>query len=98
MGLVDSLSGLIIGLGLFFLAFNFLEASLPALVSRLCSGENRGTAMGVYSTSQFSGAFLGGAFSGLILQFGTYPWVFMCLTLLSVIWLIMIRRMSVVIE
>jgi len=88
MGLIENLSGLILGLGLFFFAFNFLEASLPALVSRLCNTENRGTAMGVYSTSQFAGAFLGGTFAGLILQYGSYQLVFLSLAGLSLVWLI----------
>lgn len=51
---------------LFFLAFNVLEASLPSLVSRLAPADGKGTAMGVYSTSQFFGVFVGGAGGGLL--------------------------------
>ncbi len=98
LGITDSLNGLLTGLGLFFLAFNFLEASLPALVSRLCSTDNRGTAMGVYSTSQFSGAFLGGAFAGLILQFGDYQLLFLSLTFMSLVWLLALIGMKGVAE
>lgn len=53
------------GLLLFFMAFNLLEASLPSLVSKLCPAGIKGTALGVYSTSQFLGAFAGGAIGGL---------------------------------
>ncbi len=53
-----------LGLLLFFVAYNVLEASLPSLISRLAPVDAKGTAMGVYSTSQFFGAFLGGAFGG----------------------------------
>ncbi len=49
---------------LFFTAFNFLEANLPSLVSRTASADNRGTALGVYSTGQFLGTFLGGILGG----------------------------------
>jgi len=97
LGMSESLAGLLTGLGLFFFAFNFLEASLPALVSRLCSTDNRGTAMGVYSTSQFSGAFLGG-FAGVILQYGNYQWVFLCLAFMSLIWLLALGGMKGVSE
>lgn len=55
-------------LGLVFLAFNFLEASLPSMLSRSTRRENRGTATGVYSTCQFLGAFCGGAGGGWMLQ------------------------------
>ena len=53
-----------VGLTVFFAAFNFLEAALPSLISRLAPGRARGTAMGVYSSAQFLGIFLGGALGG----------------------------------
>ena len=63
-------SGSVWGLGLmllvFFTGFNLLEATLPSLVSKLAPGPVRGTAMGVYSTSQFSGAFVGGLLGGWV--------------------------------
>ncbi len=52
------------GLTVFFTAFNFLEAALPSLISRLAPAGARGTAMGVYSSAQFLGIFLGGAVGG----------------------------------
>jgi MFS family permease len=58
--------GLISGLLLFFAAFSLLEAMLPSLVSRLAPGESRGAAIGVYSSSQFLGAFAGGALGGYL--------------------------------
>lgn len=51
---------------MFFLAFNLLEAGLPALVSRAAPGEIRGTALGLYATTQFLGTFLGGVLAGLV--------------------------------
>lgn len=59
-GLVAVLGGLFI----FFVAYNVLEATLPSLISRMAPVDAKGTAMGVYSTSQFLGAFIGGAFGG----------------------------------
>ncbi len=53
------------GLVLFFVGFNTLEASLPALVSLRAAPEVRGTALGVFSSSHFMGVFLGGWLSGL---------------------------------
>ena len=53
---------------LFFAAFNLLEASLPSWLSKACPVGNRGTAMGVYSTCQFLGAFAGGLIGGWSMQ------------------------------
>lgn len=55
-------------LWLFFCAFNLLEASLPSLVSRWAPGSSRGRAMGVFSSSQFFGAFCGAALGGAVLS------------------------------
>lgn len=48
--------------------FNLLEAILPSMVSKVAHAGAKGTAMGVYSTSQFTGAFLGGLIGGWIHQ------------------------------
>lgn len=61
-----SLVGMACMLLLFFTAFNILEATLPSLVSKIAPPEGKGTAMGVYSSSQFSGAFLGGLLGGWV--------------------------------
>lgn len=67
-GVTDSLGLAWIVLFFFFMAFNLLEASLPSLISKEAPAASKGTAMGVYSTSQFLGAFLGGALGGYLLQ------------------------------
>jgi MFS family permease len=55
----------------FFTGFNLLEALLPSLISKIAPVDLKGTAMGVYSTSQFLGAFLGGTLGGFLLgRFG----------------------------
>ena len=52
----------------FFVAFNILEASLPSLVSRVAPASSRGTALGVYNTTQALGLFAGGAAGGWLAQ------------------------------
>lgn len=55
------------GLVIYFAAFNFLEARLPARVSELAPGHRRGAALGVFATSQFLGAFVGGVMGGALM-------------------------------
>lgn len=55
-----------VGLFVFFTAFNILEASLPSLVAKASPPDQKGTAMGIYSTSQFFGIFLGGTIGGAV--------------------------------
>jgi len=55
----------------YFLAFNLLEAAMPALLSRITGNRARGQRMGLYSTFQFLGAFAGGMAGGwLLARFG----------------------------
>jgi len=71
----------------FFTAFNLLEAMLPSLVSRAAPADCRGTAMGFYSSTQFFGAFLGGALGGWLHgQFGLHS-IFMCAAAGALVWL-----------
>ncbi|MFL6623342.1 MAG: MFS transporter [Sulfurifustaceae bacterium] len=63
-----SLFAIGIGVLVFFLAFNVLEASLPSLVSKTAPAHAKGTAIGIYSTFQFLGAFVGGDRGGWLYQ------------------------------
>jgi MFS family permease len=80
------------GLWLFFVGFNYLEATLPSLLSKAVSSDGKGTAMGVYSTCQFLGAFAGGAGGGWLLQhLGAYVLTGVCLSLAAAWWLVVLR-------
>jgi predicted MFS family arabinose efflux permease len=52
----------------FFIAFNILEACLPSLVSRIAPASSRGTALGVYNTTQSLGLAVGGSIGGWLAQ------------------------------
>jgi MFS family permease len=71
----------------YFLAFNALEAMLPSLVSKRTNPKNKGTAMGVYSSSQFLGIFAGGSLAGLLYQSYGNSGVFMVNALVAAVWL-----------
>jgi MFS family permease len=75
------------GLVLFFAAFNLLEASLPSLVSRAAPPSAKGTAIGVYSTLQFVGTFVGATVGGLIAQYYGNTMVFAFCALVALVWL-----------
>ena len=71
---------------IFFTAFNLLEASLPSWMSKSCPVGNRGTAMGIYSTSQFLGAFFGGLLGGWSLQTLGMNGLFVVISAVLAIW------------
>ena len=89
MGLTHSSLVLYLAMWIFFVGFNYLEANLPSLVSKAVNPLSKGTALGMFSTWQFMGAFAGGAAGGWLLeQWGVAAIVAVCL-LLAALWLLL---------
>ncbi len=92
---LENFAAIVILLLGFFVAFNVLEASLPSLVSRTAPANAKGTALGVYNTTQSLGLFVGGALGGWLMQHhGRVP-VFAFGTALIVVWGIIALGMRV---
>jgi len=72
---------------IYFLAFNALEAMLPSLVSKRTNPNNKGTAMGVYSSCQFLGIFAGGSLAGLLYQNHGSQGIFITNAFIAILWL-----------
>lgn len=88
------LAGLLALGWLFFTGFNYLEANLPAMVSTLAPAGRKGSAMGVYASAQFLGAFTGGMLAGAIGQYLYVNWLYALAVLLCIIWIVLIRGLA----
>ena len=86
--LLASSTHIVVFLLIFFTAFNVLEAMLPSLTSKLATPDTRGTALGVYSSIQFAGTFLGALCGGFLYQHFSVRGVFVFDALLLAAWLI----------
>ncbi|MEZ5534119.1 MAG: MFS transporter [Thiolinea sp.] len=71
----------------FFIGFNFLEAVQPSLVAKYSAVDTKGTAMGIFSSSQFFGIFIGGSIGGLVNQQFGISGVFIFNAIMALIWL-----------
>jgi len=90
----ESYAAVFVMLVLFFGAFNFLEAMLPANVTRIAPADMKGTAMGLFSSAQFIGAFAGGLLGGVLLAGGDYGSAFGWLAGILVLWLLLALTMK----
>jgi len=79
---------LLTGLGLFFIAFNVMEALLPSWLSKAAPIQSKATAMGVNASSQFLGAFFGGVTGGQLLLLNNTALGWSILTGLATVWLL----------
>jgi len=85
--LPSSFWSLVLTVVLFFTAFNYLEATMPSILSRLAPAGVKGSVMGIYSSSQFLGAFVGGILGGFIASRYGEQTIFLAMALICLIWL-----------
>lgn len=78
----------------YFAAFNLLEAFLPSWLSKVSPAGNRGTAMGIYSTCQFLGTFMGGVLGGWGLSSFGADGLLILLAAMLLVWVILATQMS----
>lgn len=86
--LTSSTTSVFLSLAVFFAGFNFLEAGLPARLSIQAPEDIRGAAMGVFSSSQFLGAFAGGLLGGLLLESHSGDRIFVACAAVAGLWLL----------
>lgn len=86
--------GIVASLTTYFIAFNLLEASLPSLISKIAPAAAKGTAMGVYNTTQSLGVFIGGALGGWLSHAYGFAAVFVFCSVLMGMWLIFAASMQ----
>ncbi len=82
-------------LGLFFIAFNYLEANLPSLLTKSVSPQSKGAGSGVFATCQFLGAALGGMIGGALYQQWGVVAPFTSAIILLVLWLLFAKSMVI---
>ncbi|QDQ27591.1 MFS transporter [Chitinimonas arctica] len=84
----DTVPRIVAWLGVYFIAFNILEATQPSLISKIAPADAKGTAMGVYNTTQALGFAVGSAAGGWLYHHGgALPVHVFCAVLIG-IWLL----------
>lgn len=93
--LTHYLPGWLMAFAVMFISFNILEGSLPSLLSRLVPGHLKGTALGLFATAQFVGAFIGGMLAGHGLEIAQLPQFLTAIALVCLLWAgLLWRRLS----
>lgn len=90
----DKVYVVLVAITLFFAGFNVMEASLPSLVTKTAPPDAKGTATGIYSSSQFLGIFIGGVVGGWVHQRAGSGSVFACSGGLALLWLLVAATMK----
>ncbi|MCV2886262.1 MFS transporter [Aestuariibacter sp. AA17] len=78
----------------FFTGFNYLEANFPAMVSGIAPAGKKGSAMGVYASFQFLGAFIGGAMAGVVTQYASVEVLFVATAFICLLWALWLKGLQ----
>ena len=79
---------LLLGLGVFFIAFNVMEALLPSWLSKAAPIQSKATAMGINASGQFLGAFCGGILGGYLLTLDAPSTGWSIMFAIALLWLL----------
>ena len=90
----DSIMATAAALWVFFTAFNLLEASLPSLISKIAPVGAKGTAIGIYRSTRFLGAFAGASIGGYLFGYYGSSALYGFCGLLLVIWILLAITMK----
>ena len=82
------------GMVVFFIGFNYLEATLPSLMSKTVPETQRGAGSGVFSSSQFLGAAVGGIAGGWLMSTGGVAVLFFVAAIALALWWWLARGMA----
>ncbi|MEO7727439.1 MAG: MFS transporter [Burkholderiales bacterium] len=91
--LLNGIMPIAVFLLIFFSAFNVLEAMLPSLISKLAPAGAKGVAIGIFSSVQFLGTFVGAAGGGFLYQHFGARGVFAFDAVLLAAWLVVAAGM-----
>jgi MFS family permease len=92
--LTQDINTLLMILLLYFVGFNVLEATLPSLISKIAPADSKGTAIGVYNTTQSFGIFVGGVLAGGLFEHFGISVVFIVCAVAVFIWLLLAITMQ----
>ena len=70
----------------FFISFNYLEATLPSRISIFSKKGIKGATLGVFSSCQFLGAFFGGLIGGILIGSFEPSQAHLLLTIIIFVW------------
>jgi predicted MFS family arabinose efflux permease len=92
LGFFDSKLSFILGVALFFIAFNVHEPIMQSLTSKIAKANQRGTALGIFNSFGYFGTFVGGLGGSMFV--GDLMSLAILVIVISILWLLLVSRME----
>jgi len=88
MGLTDSSSVFIVGVVMFFIAFNMMEPLVQSMITKFAKVHQKGAALGISNSVAYFATFIGGTTAGLLLSVSDRETIGISVAVVAVLWLL----------
>lgn len=86
MGTTTSDKLFIVGVIMFFIAFNMMEPLVQSMITKFAKVHQKGAALGISNSVAYFSTFIGGASAGLLLQFSTRETIGVSIAAIASLW------------
>jgi len=88
MGLTTSSTLFIVGVSMFFIAFNMMEPLVQSMITKFAKVHQKGAALGMSNSVAYFATFVGGTLAGLMLDISDRETIGISVAILATIWLL----------
>ena len=88
MGLTTSSTMFIIGVSMFFIAFNMMEPLVQSMITKFAKVHQKGAALGISNSVAYFATFVGGTFTGLMLDISDRGVIGISVAVTATLWLL----------
>ncbi len=88
MGLTASSTLFIVGVSMFFIAFNMMEPLVQSMITKFAKVHQKGAALGISNSVAYFATFIGGTLAGLMLDISDRETIGISVAVLATIWLL----------
>lgn len=88
MGLTNSANIFVVGVVMFFIAFNMMEPLVQSMISKFAKVHQKGAALGISNSVAYFATFLGGTLAGLFLEFSDRTSIGVGVAVVATAWLL----------
>ncbi len=88
MGLTTSSALFIVGVSMFFIAFNMMEPLVQSMITKFAKVHQKGAALGISNSVAYFATFVGGTFTGLMLDISDRGAIGISIAVTATIWLL----------
>ncbi|BCX79983.1 MFS transporter [Campylobacter sp. 19-13652] len=86
--------GFVVGAVIFFVGFNLHEPVMQSCASKFCTHDERGGALGLFTSCGYAGSFIGGALGGAVLGLWGASGVYALALAVCVLWFLLLLRLK----